>query len=88
MLLDLETLSEWDFQGKATKGELAGRQLARVELLLDYWFDWVRYNPKTEVVRPWQPKRKPTKPPIPKPDRPVIVNLQSSIYESSSSTFQ
>jgi hypothetical protein len=70
VLLDLETLSEWDFQGKATKGELAGRQLARVELLLDYWFDWNRYNPKTEVVRPWQPKRKPAKPPIPKPTAP------------------
>ena len=52
MLLDLETLSEWDFQGKATKGELAGRQLARVEFLQDYWFDWVKYNPTTEVVRP------------------------------------
>ena len=70
VLLDLETLSEWDFQGKATKGELTGRQLARVELLLDYWFDWVKYNPTTEVVKPWQPKRKPSKPPIPKPTAP------------------
>ena len=67
VLLDLETLSEWDFQGKATKGELAGRQLARVELLLDYWFDWVKYNPKTEVVRPWQPKKKAARSPIPAP---------------------
>jgi Protein of unknown function (DUF3179) len=67
VLLDLETLSEWNFQGQATKGELAGRQLARVELLLDYWFDWVRYNPKTEVARPWQPKKKAARSPIPAP---------------------
>lgn len=67
VLLDLETLSEWDFQGKATKGELTGRQLARVELLIDYWFDWVKYNPKTEVVRPWRPKPKPKRTPIPEP---------------------
>lgn len=70
VLLDLETLSEWEFRGRATKGELAGRQLARVEFLLDYWFDWVRYNPGTEVVRPWQPKRKPAKSPIPAPVAP------------------
>jgi hypothetical protein len=70
VLLDLETLSEWDFQGKATKGELAGRQLVRVDLLLDYWFDWVKYHPKTEVVTPWKPKKQPTKPAIPKPTAP------------------
>lgn len=67
VLLDLETLSEWNFQGRAVKGELAGRQLARVELLIDYWFNWVRYNPTTEVVKPWMPKAKPRKPPIPQP---------------------
>ncbi len=70
VLLDLETLSEWDFQGRATKGERAGQKLARVELMIDYWFDWVRYNPGTDVAKPWQPKRKPTKPPIPKPAAP------------------
>lgn len=67
VLLDLETLSEWNFQGRAIAGELAGRQLARVDLLLDYWFDWVKYNPGTEVVKPWRPKRKPARTPIPEP---------------------
>lgn len=67
VLLDLETLSEWNFQGRAVNGELAGRQLARVELLIDYWFDWVRYNPTTEVVKRWIPRAKPRKPPIPQP---------------------
>ena len=68
VLLDLETLGEWDFQGKAVKGELTGRQLKRVELLIDYWFDWVNYNPKTEVVRPWMPKPPPSRTPIPAPE--------------------
>jgi hypothetical protein len=67
VLLDLETLSEWNFQGAATKGELTGRQLAKVDLLIDYWFDWVNYNPTTEVVKPWRPKRPPARPPIPPP---------------------
>ncbi len=67
VLLDLETLSEWDFQGKAIKGELTGRQLPRVDLLLDYWFDWVKYHPTTEVVRPWRPKAKPKRTPVPAP---------------------
>ena len=39
-LLDLETLSEWSFEGRAVKGDLAGASLGRVEVLLDYWFDW------------------------------------------------
>ena len=67
VLLDLETLSEWDFQGRATNGELAGQKLARVELLIDYWFDWAKNNPKTEMVRPWRPKQKPKRTPIPAP---------------------
>jgi hypothetical protein len=68
VLLDLETLSEWSFQGQAVKGELTGAQLPRVELLVDYWFDWVKYNPKTEVVTPWTPKKRPRRPEIPKPE--------------------
>jgi hypothetical protein len=67
-LLDLETMSEWDFTGRATAGELAGAQLGRVEILLDYWFDWKNYHPDTEVLKPWTPPAKKKKPtPIPKP---------------------
>jgi hypothetical protein len=68
VLLDLETMSEWNFKGQAVKGELTGAQLARVELLVDYWFDWVKYNPGTEVVKPWTPKPRPRKPEIPRPE--------------------
>ena len=48
-LVDAETGSEWDFTGKATSGPLSGRQLRKVAILNDYWFDWKAYNPKTIV---------------------------------------
>jgi hypothetical protein len=50
-MVDAETGSEWDFTGKATGGQLAGRQLKKVSILNDYWFDWMTYNPKTLVYR-------------------------------------
>ena len=49
VLVDAETGSEWDFTGKATGGQLSGRQLKKVAILEDYWFDWMTYNPKTRV---------------------------------------
>jgi len=50
-LLDAETGSEWSFAGQAVSGPLAGRQLAKVFVLKDYWFDWRAYNPRTEIYR-------------------------------------
>jgi hypothetical protein len=48
-LVDAETGSEWDFTGKGTKGQHSGRQLKKIAILNDYWFDWMTYNPKTQV---------------------------------------
>ena len=48
-LVDGENGSLWDFSGRATAGPLAGRQLKKVAVLEDYWFDWKLYNPKTAV---------------------------------------
>jgi hypothetical protein len=48
-MVDAETGSEWDFTGKATSGQLSGRQLKKLAILNDYWFDWVTYNPQTSV---------------------------------------
>jgi hypothetical protein len=48
-LLDAETGSTWNFEGKATAGSLAGRQLKRIAVLEDYWFDWRIYHPDTAV---------------------------------------
>ena len=48
-LVDAETGSVWDFNGKATAGALAGHQLKKVAVLEDYWFDWRVYHPDTSV---------------------------------------
>jgi len=48
-LVDAETGSEWDFTGKGVNGQLSGRQLQKVAVLNDYWFDWKNYHPKTFV---------------------------------------
>jgi hypothetical protein len=50
-LVDAETGSEWDFAGKAIGGPLSGRQLQKIQVLNDYWFDWQGYNPKTAVYK-------------------------------------
>ena len=50
-MVDAETGTEWDFTGKATGGQLSGRQLKQVAILNDYWFDWMTYNPKTLVYK-------------------------------------
>jgi hypothetical protein len=50
-LVDAETGSEWDFTGRATAGALSGRQLKKVPVLNDYWFDWKTYHPETAIYR-------------------------------------
>ncbi len=49
VIVDGTTGSEWDFSGVATSGPFAGRRLARVTCLKDFWFDWKAYNPGTRV---------------------------------------
>jgi len=48
-LIDDVTGSEWDFSGKCVSGALAGKQLKKIYILSDYWFDWQTYNPQTTV---------------------------------------
>ena len=50
-LIDAETGGTWNFEGKATSGPLAGRQLKKVFVLEDYWFDWRIYHPETVVYQ-------------------------------------
>jgi Protein of unknown function (DUF3179) len=47
--LDVNTGSEWNFEGLAVSGPLAGKQLRRIPTLKDYWFDWKNYHPDTRV---------------------------------------
>jgi len=51
-LVDAETGSEWSFAGEALSGPLAGKKLAKVFVLKDYWFDWKAYNSGTAVYKP------------------------------------
>jgi len=50
-LIDAETGSEWDFTGRAISGSLAGKQLQKVPVLDDYWFDWKTYHPDTMIYQ-------------------------------------
>jgi len=50
-LVDGETGSEWDFTGLSTTGTFNGRQLKRIAIINDYWFDWKTYHPNTEIYK-------------------------------------
>ena len=50
-LVDAQTGSEWDFSGKAVSGAAAGKQLSKIAVLNDYWFDWTTYNPNTTLYQ-------------------------------------
>jgi len=43
--------TEWDFTGTALNGTLTGKQLTKIAVLKDYWFDWKAYNPQTAVYQ-------------------------------------
>ena len=47
--IDIESASFWNFEGKAIAGPLAGRQLKKLFVLEDYWFDWHLYHPDTAI---------------------------------------
>ncbi len=48
-LIDKATGSVFDFTGKAISGPLAGRQLEKIKMFSDYWFDWKTYHPNTLI---------------------------------------
>ena len=48
-LIDAETGSTWNFEGKAIAGPLAGHQLKKIFILEDFWFDWRIYHHDTTI---------------------------------------
>ena len=48
-IVDAESASVWDFTGKAVSGKYAGRQLAKIQAIKDYWFDWKTYHNDTQL---------------------------------------
>lgn len=52
-LRDRQTGAVWDgMSGKALRGPLAGAELRPVPYMLNYWFAWVAYNPRTRLEKP------------------------------------
>jgi hypothetical protein len=51
IMRDAETGSNFNFQGCAIDGTLAGRCLEPVDSFKDYWFDWMNHHPATLVFR-------------------------------------
>ena len=49
LFVDAETGSSWDFSGRALAGPLKDKQLTKLPVLNDYWFDWQTYHPTTSV---------------------------------------
>jgi hypothetical protein len=49
LLMDEAGGSEWTFQGCAVSGPSRGVCLEPVEMIKDYWFDWLHYHPDTTV---------------------------------------
>lgn len=49
LFVDAETGSSWDFSGRALAGPLKDKQLTKLPVLNDYWFDWQTYHPYTLV---------------------------------------
>jgi Protein of unknown function (DUF3179) len=48
-IVDAQTASVWDFSGIALSGELTGKQLKKITVLKDYWFDWKTYHADTQL---------------------------------------
>lgn len=50
-LIDSQTATQWDFTGKAVSGSMTGKELKKIYVLKDYWFDWKLYHPETKIYQ-------------------------------------
>jgi hypothetical protein len=48
-IIDLQTNSEWNYDGISIYGELEGIQLNRLPFNPGFWFEWIAFHPDTEV---------------------------------------
>ncbi|MEK7614834.1 MAG: DUF3179 domain-containing protein [Patescibacteria group bacterium] len=51
-LVDRETHSVWNTEGKAISGSLRGTSLTAVPLENHFWFSWAAFHPNTNVLTP------------------------------------
>ncbi|MFY9965399.1 MAG: DUF3179 domain-containing protein [Nitrososphaeraceae archaeon] len=47
--VDLQTGSEWNFEGIAINGKLKGIELIRLPYDEGFWFEWVAFHPETDL---------------------------------------
>jgi hypothetical protein len=48
-IIDMQTKSEWNYNGLSISGELEGIQLKRMPIEPGFWFEWVAFHPETLV---------------------------------------
>lgn len=51
-MVDNETGSVWDGQGRAISGTLQGEQLEPVVAVNHFWFSWAAFRPETRIYQP------------------------------------
>lgn len=49
LVIDIQTNSEWNYEGHAISGTLKGTQLDREVFDPGFWFEWVAFHPSTSV---------------------------------------
>ena len=48
-ILDVQTYSEWNYDGLSVSGENVGMQLKRMPIEPGFWFEWVAFHPQTLI---------------------------------------
>jgi len=48
-IIDIDTNSEWNYDGNAISGPLEGTELNRLPFNPGFWFEWVAFHPDTQV---------------------------------------
>ena len=48
-IIDIQTNSEWNYDGLAISGQFVGEQLKRLPIEPGFWFEWVAFHPQTLV---------------------------------------
>jgi len=48
-IIDIQTNSEWNYDGLSISGKYEGKQLERIPIEPGFWFEWVAFHPNTEL---------------------------------------
>ena len=48
-IVDINTNSEWNYDGVSISGELEGTELERLAFNPGFWFEWIAFHPETQV---------------------------------------